>query len=49
MAFKQIEEAEKLWRRIPGTDEIGPLLDGLPFKDETQMQDHPPEQQKLAA
>lgn len=49
LAFKRMEEAEKSWRRIRGTDKISPLLDGVPFKDGMPVQDDPPEQQKLAA
>jgi len=49
LVFKLIEEAEKSWRRIRGVDKIGPLLNGIPFKDGIQVPDNPPEQQKLAA
>jgi transposase-like protein len=49
LAFKLMEEAEKAWRRIRGADKIGPLLDGVPFKDGIPVQDNPSEQQKLAA
>jgi transposase-like protein len=49
LAFKLMEEAEKTWRKIRGADRIGPLLDGVSFKDGIPAQDNPPEQQKLAA
>lgn len=49
LAFKLMEEAEKTWRKIRGADKIGPLLDGVPFKDGIPAPDNPPEQQKLAA
>ena len=49
LAFKLMEEAEKSWRKIRGADKIGPLLDGVPFKDGIPAHDNPPEQQKLAA
>ena len=49
LAFKLMEEAEKSWRKIRGTDRIKPLLDGVPFKDGLPAPDNPPEQQKLAA
>lgn len=49
LAFKLIEEAEKAWRKICGVDKIEPLLNGIPFKDGIQVQNNPPEQQKLAA
>jgi putative transposase len=48
LAFKLMEEAEKTWRKICGADKIGPLLDGVAFKDGIPAQDNPPEQQKLA-
>jgi transposase-like protein len=49
LAFKLIEEAEKSWQRIRGSDKIAVLLSGVPFKDGLPVQDNPPEQQKLAA
>jgi putative transposase len=49
LAFKLMEQAEKSWRKIRGADKIGPLLDGVPFKDGIPVQDDPSEQQKLAA
>jgi hypothetical protein len=33
LAFKRMKEAEKSGRKIRGADKIGPLLDGVPFKD----------------
>ena len=49
LAFKLIKEVEKSWNRILGADKIGLLLSGVTFKDGTQAQDNPPEQQNLAA
>jgi hypothetical protein len=49
LAFKLMEQAEKSWRKIRGADKIGPLLDGVPFKDGMPVQSDPSEQQKLAA
>jgi len=55
LAFKLIEEAEKGWRRIRGTDKIELLLKGIPFKDGELVKDDEPAQdewqiqQKLAA
>jgi transposase-like protein len=49
LAFKLIEEAEKSWRRIRGTERIELLLKGVPFEDGIAVQDNPPPQQTLAA
>ncbi|VVE54544.1 transposase [Pandoraea sputorum] len=49
LAFKLIEEAEKTWRRVNGTEKIKLLLEGVPFKDGEPVQDDHPVQQKLAA
>lgn len=49
LAFKLIEEAEKSWRRIRGTERIELLLKGVPFQDGIAVQDNPPLQQNLAA
>lgn len=49
LAFKLIEEAEKSWRRIRGSDKIDLLLNGIPFKNGEQVVDDQPVQQKLAA
>ncbi len=48
-AFKLIEEAEKSWQKIRGSEKIELLLKGIPFKDGEPVQDNPPVQQKLAA
>ena len=49
LAFKLIEEAEKSWQKIRGSEKIELLLKGIPFKDGEPVQDNPPVQQKLAA
>ena len=49
LAFKLIEEAEKSWQKIRGSEKIELLLKGIPFKDGEPVQDSPPVQQKLAA
>ncbi|KVN50063.1 hypothetical protein WJ64_20370 [Burkholderia ubonensis] len=49
LAFKLIEEAEKTWRRINGSEKIKLLLEGVAFKDGEPVQDDRPGQQKLAA
>jgi transposase-like protein len=49
LAFKLIEEAEKSWQKIRGSDQFELLLKGIPFKDGEPVQDNPPVQQKLAA
>ena len=49
LAFKLIEEAEKTWRRIRGTDKIAELLKGTVFKDGEPVLDNPPAEQRLAA
>ena len=49
LAFKLIEEAEKTWRRIRGTDKIAELLKGTVFKDGEPVPDNPPAEQRLAA
>lgn len=49
LAFKLIEEAEKSWQKIRGSEKIELLLKGVPFKDGEPVQDNPPVQQKLAA
>ena len=49
LAFKLIEEAEKTWRRIRGTDKIAALLQGIVFKDGEPVPDDPPAEQRLAA
>ena len=49
LAFKLIEEAEKSWQKIRGSEKIELLLKGIPLKDGEPVQDNPPVQQKLAA
>ena len=49
LAFKLIEEAEKSWQKIRGSEKNELLLKGIPFKDGEPVQDNPPVQQKLAA
>lgn len=49
LAFKLIEEAEKTWRRIDGSEKIKLLLEGVAFKDGEPVQDDRPVQRKLAA
>lgn len=49
LVFALIEEAEKSWRKIRGTDRIKPLLDDVPFKDGIPAFGNPPGQQKRAA
>ena len=49
LAFKLVEEAEKTWRRINGSDKIELLLNGVAFNDGEPVQDDLPVQQKLAA
>ncbi len=49
LAFKLMEEAEKSWRKIRGSDKIELLLKGQPFKDGEPVMDDQPVQQKLAA
>jgi putative transposase len=49
LAFKLIEEAEKSWQKIRGSEKIELLLRGIPFKDGEPVQDDLPVQQKLAA
>jgi putative transposase len=49
MAFKLIEAAEQSWKKIRGADKIGPLLQGIPFKDGTPVIESTPAPQALAA
>ena len=49
LAFKLIEEAERTWRKIRGSDKIELLLKGVAFSDGEPVQGDPLAQQKLAA
>ena len=42
LAFKLIEEAEKSWQKIRGSEKIELLLKGIPFKDGEPVQDNLP-------
>jgi putative transposase len=47
-ALRLIEEAEKSWQKIRGSEKIE-LFKGIPFKNGELVQDNSPIQQKLAA
>lgn len=49
LAFKLVQEAQKSWRRIRGTERIADLLAGMVFKDGVPAPDNPPERQPMAA
>lgn len=49
LAYKLTKEAEKIWRRIHGPEQIKLLLEGIAFKDGELVQDERPDQQKIAA
>ena len=49
LTFKLIEEAEKSWGKICGSEKLESLLRWIPFKDGEPVQDNPPVQQKLVA
>ena len=49
MAFKLIEAAQQSWKKTRGADKIGPLLEGILFKDGTPVIESTPTPQALAA
>jgi len=49
LAFKLVQEAEKSWRRIRGSERIAELMDGVVFKDGEPVREKEQEQQQLAA
>lgn len=49
LAFKLVQEAEKSWRRIRGSEHIAELMDGVVFKDGEPIKDKEEQEQQQRA